>query len=107
MNKTNSLFERIKIGLVIGLLLGLTGCAGYWGEGYYGNTMMVSGPEPDMFLFGGNYDRGRDAHNYSHRGSESRRAAHPSGRQSHGTVHSSTVQSHGAAHPSGGQGGKR
>ncbi len=107
MNKAISLVERIKIGLVIGLVAILTGCAGYWTEGYYGDTMMVSEPEPDMFIFGGYYDRGRDAHNYSHRGSESRRVAHPSGMQSHGVAHSSTVQSHGAAHPSGEQRGKR
>ena len=55
MNKANSPVERIKIGLVIGLLATLTGCAGYWTEGYYGDTMMVSGPEPDMYLFGGDY----------------------------------------------------
>jgi len=107
MNKAISLVERIKVGLAIGSLLTLAGCAGYWTEDYYGDTMMVLGPEPDMFLFGGYYDRGRDAHNYSHRGSESRRVAHPSGRQSHGAVHSSTVQSYGAAHPSGEQRGKR
>ena len=97
INKTNDPLERIKIGLLIGLLVTLAGCAEYWGGGYYyGETVMVSEPEPDIFLFGGSYDRRRDAHNYSHRGSESRRVAH-----------SSTVQSHGAAYPSGEQRGKR
>ena len=32
--------------------------------------------EPDVYLFGGDYYRGRDAHNYSRRGFESRGAAH-------------------------------
>ena len=82
INKTNDPLERIKIGLLIGLLVTLAGCAGYWGGGYYyGETVMVSEPEPDMFLFGGYYDRGRDVRNYSHRGFESRRAAHPSSGQ--------------------------
>ena len=63
----------IKIGLVIGLLAVLMGCAGTWFEGYYVETL--PGPD-DMFLFGGDYYRGRDAHDYSHRGFESRRAAH-------------------------------
>jgi hypothetical protein len=35
--------------------------------------------EPDLFLFGGGYDRGRDVHGYSQRGAVSRGAAHPSG----------------------------
>ena len=78
MNKANGPVERVKIGLMIGLLATLTGCAGYWGGGYYyGDTMVVSEPGPDLFLFGGDYYRGRDAHNYSHRGSESRAVAHP------------------------------
>jgi hypothetical protein len=97
MNKANGPLERIKIGLLIGLLVTLTGCTGFLGEGYYGYPMV--GPEPDMFLFGGDYYRGRDAHNYSHRGSESRRVAHPGGGRG--------SESHGAAHPSDGQRGKR
>ena len=91
MNKANSPIERIKIGLLIGLLAVLTGCAGFLGGGYYyGDTVVVS--EPDLFLFGGDYYRGREMHNYSHRGSESRRAAHPSGGQSRVAVHPSGVQ---------------
>jgi hypothetical protein len=35
--------------------------------------------EPDVYLFGGGYDHGRDVHNYSHRGAESRGAAHSGG----------------------------
>jgi hypothetical protein len=101
MNKANGPVERIKIGLVIGLLTVLTGCAGYWGGGYYGDTVVVA--EPDMYLFGGGYDRGHDVHNYSHRGSESRGAAHSGG--SRAAAHSS--RSSAAAHSSGGQGGRR
>ena len=76
MNKAKGLVGRIKIGLVVGLLTALTGCAGYGGGPYYNEGVVV---EPDMYLFGGYYDSGRDAHNYSHRGSESRGAARPSG----------------------------
>jgi hypothetical protein len=87
MNKANGSVERFKIGLVIWLLTILTGCVGFWGGGYYYGDTMV-GPEPDMYLFGGDYYRGHDAHYYSHRGSESRGVAHPSGGQSRGSVHS-------------------
>ena len=33
-------------------------------------------PWPDVYLFGGGYDRGRDVHDYRRRGAESRGAAH-------------------------------
>jgi hypothetical protein len=65
---------RIKIGLVIGALLAVTGCVGYVHGGYYGDPVVV--PEPDMYLFGGVYYDGHDAHHYSQRGHESRGAAH-------------------------------
>jgi len=64
----------MKLRLAMVLLAALTGCAAYVGEGYYGNTVIV--PEPDQYLFGGVYYDGRDAHYYSHRGHESRGAAH-------------------------------
>ena len=76
MNKMNGLVDQIKIGLAIALLAALTGCMGWVGGGY-GGTVAV--PGPDLYLFGGGYDRGRDVHDYSHRGSESRAAAHPGG----------------------------
>jgi hypothetical protein len=76
MNKPNGPVERIKIGLVIGLLMALTGCVGYVRGGYYGDPVIV--PEPDQYLFIGDYHNGHDAYNYSHRGSESRGAAHSS-----------------------------
>jgi len=79
MNKVKRPVDLIKMGLVIALLVSSTGCAGYWGGGYYGRTVVVS--EPDEYLFGGEYYYGRDAYHYSHRGAESRRAAHSSGRQ--------------------------
>ena len=101
MNKANGPVEQIKIGLVIGLLTALAGCAGYGGGGYYGDTVVVS--EPDMYFWGGYYDNGRDMHNYSHRGSESRRASHPG--VSRGAAHPSV--SRGAAHPGGGKGERR
>ena len=92
MGKLKSQVDRIKIGLVIGLLVSLIGCGGYYGPGYYDGGVVVS--EPDVYLFGGGYDRGRDVHNYSHRGSVSRGAAHSGG-------------SHSAARSSGGKGGRR
>jgi len=76
MNKANGLVDRIKIGLGIAMLAALTGCVGVVGGGYGGEVVV---PGPDLFLFGGDYDRGHDAHDYSHRGSESRGAAHPGG----------------------------
>ena len=76
MNKTNSPVDLIKIGLGIALLAALTGCVGFVGGGYGGEVVV---PGPDLFLFGGGYDRGRDVHGYSDRGSVSRAAAHPSG----------------------------
>jgi hypothetical protein len=41
----------------------------------YGVEIVV--PGPDLFVFGGDFDRRRDAHEFSRRGSESRREAHP------------------------------
>ena len=81
MNKANGPVDLIKIGLGIALLAALTGCVGYVDGGYvgggYGDAVVVA--EPDVYLFGGGYDRGRDVHDYSRRGGESRAAAHPSG----------------------------
>jgi len=78
----NGLVDRIKIGLGIALLAALTGCVGYVDGGYvaggYGGAVVVA--EPDVYVFGGSYERGRDVHEYSHRGVESRAVAHPDGR---------------------------
>jgi len=76
MNKAKGPFDRIKIGLGIAVLAALMGCVGYV-DGGYGGAVVV--PGPDVYLFGGGYDRGREVHDYSHRGSESRAVAHPAG----------------------------
>jgi hypothetical protein len=76
MNQANGPINRIKIGLGVALLAALTGCVGYV-DGGYGGTVVV--PGPDVYLFGGGYERGRDVHDYSHRGVVSRAAAHPVG----------------------------
>ena len=78
MNKTNDPVNRIKIGLGIALLATLTGCVG-WVDGGGGYGGVVVAPEPDFYFFGGGYDRGRDVHGYSQRGSASRAVAHPGG----------------------------
>src|ERR1039458_10014343 len=74
MNKANALVDRIKIGLGVVLVVTLTGCVGYVDGGGYGGAVGV--PGADFYFFGGGYDRGRDVHGYSQRGSESRASAH-------------------------------
>lgn len=79
MNTANGLVERIKVGLGIALVAALTGCVGYV-DGGYGGTVVVPAPDvygPEVYVFGGGYERGREAHDYGHRGFESRAAAHP------------------------------
>lgn len=58
--KTSRPVDGIKIGAVIALLTTLTGCVGYVDGGYGGGAVVVGGP--DLYLFGGGYDRGRDVH---------------------------------------------
>jgi hypothetical protein len=92
-----------KMGLVIIFAVALTGCGAYVGGygdygGYGGGYDGDDGGGSDLFLFGGNYDRGGDVHNYSHRGSVSRSAASGGGGHvggSHG----------GGGHGGGGHGG--
>lgn len=74
MNKVNSPVDQIKIALGIAVLASLMGCVGYL-DGGYGGAVVV--PGPDVYLFGGSYERGRDVRDYSHRGVESRAVAHP------------------------------
>jgi hypothetical protein len=74
--KQNGPANQIKIGLVMALLAALTGCVGYVGADY-GGGVVVGGP--DVTIFGGGFERGRDVRGYSHRGFESRAAAHPGG----------------------------
>ena len=75
MNKARSPVDQIKIGLGIALLLvTLAGCVGYVDGGYYGGgyggTVVV--PAPDVYFWGGGYERGYDVRAYSQRGFESR-----------------------------------
>ncbi|HXC34814.1 MAG TPA: hypothetical protein VNV43_03010 [Candidatus Acidoferrales bacterium] len=71
--------QPVKVGLAIALVSALTtGCVGYVDGGYGGGVVVAQAPE--VVLFGGSYDRGRDVHSYSHRGSVSRAAAHPDDR---------------------------
>jgi hypothetical protein len=69
--------NRIKMGLGIALLAGLMGCVGYV-DGGYGGAVVV--PGPDVYFYGGGYERGHDVRAYSHRGVESRAVAHPASR---------------------------
>jgi hypothetical protein len=81
MNKAKGLVGRVTLALGIAVLAAtaLTGCLGFvGGGGDYGGEVVV--PEPDLVIFGGGYDRGRDVHDYSHRGHESREVAHPAAR---------------------------
>lgn len=76
MNKTNGAVDRIKIGLAVALVAVLTGCVGYVDGGYSGGAVVVA--DPDVYVFGGGYyGRGRDVHDFSHRGAVSRAVAHP------------------------------
>ena len=84
MNKAKGTVSRATTALGTALLTAtaLTGCVGWVGDGGDGGVVVVGEPgvivaEPDVVLFGGGYDRGRDVHDYSHRGSESRAVAHP------------------------------
>lgn len=73
---TKTLADRIKIGLAVAALTALTGCVGWvGGGGGYGEVVVA--PEPDVYLFGGGHERGRDVRDYSHRGAESHAVAHP------------------------------
>jgi hypothetical protein len=107
MNKANGPVDQIKIGLGIALVATLTGCVGWVdGGGGYGGAVVVA--EPDIYLFGGGYERGRDVHGYSDRGSASRAVAHPSGGGQGSRPAPSRPATSSPAHSGGGgQGGKR
>jgi hypothetical protein len=75
--------------LGIALLATMTGCAGYvedegeyyddqgyYDQGYYGEGY-YDGGGPDIYVFGGRYERGHDVRRFARRGLESRAAAHP------------------------------
>ncbi len=59
VNDANSPVDLIRTGLGIALLAALMGCVGYVG-GHYGGAVVV--PGPDVYVFGGGYERGRDVH---------------------------------------------
>jgi hypothetical protein len=85
MNKSNSLGSRVALGFGVVLLVASVGCIVPVGGGGYGGEVVA--PGPDVVLFGGGYDRGRDVHAYSQRGFASRAAVHPGG--GHAVAHSS------------------
>ena len=64
------------IAMTVLFLTTVTGCVGFVDGGGGGGVVVA---EPDFWLFGGGYDRGYDAHGYSHRGSASWGAAHGGG----------------------------
>lgn len=74
MNTMNGPVDRTKLGMGALLVAGLMGCVGYVNGGYGGAVLV---PGPDIYVFGGGYERGRDVHAFSQRGYESRGAAHP------------------------------
>jgi hypothetical protein len=84
MNKTKGAFDQIKLGLGVALLVISTGCIVPVGGDYGGGGVVVAPGPPDLFLFGGGYDRGRDVHTYSQRGFASRVVAHGGGGGGHG-----------------------
>ena len=69
MNKAKGPVDRIKLGLGIVLVAVVTGCVGYVGGGYGGAVVV---PAPDVYFWGGGYERGYDVHAYSQRGYGSR-----------------------------------
>jgi hypothetical protein len=70
--------ELIAIGVAIVLMATLVGCVGYV-DGGYGGAVVVGGPE--VTVFGGGFERGREVHEYSRRGGDSRAAGHSGGRE--------------------------
>jgi len=71
----------LKIGLGIAIMAAFTGCVGFVGGDGGGGDVVVD-PGPDAYFFGGGYERGRDVHDYSNRGFQSRAVAHPEMRSS-------------------------
>jgi hypothetical protein len=63
----------LAVGVIIVTVV--TGCVGYVGPD--GGGVVVPGPE--VTVFGGGFERGRDVHVYSHRGYVSRGFAHGGG----------------------------
>jgi hypothetical protein len=77
-------FTILLLGLIVFLCFSTISRAqpvvcGSYGSGCYYNNGCFCNDVGEGYLFGGDYDRGRDVHNYSHRGFESRGAAHSGG----------------------------
>jgi len=62
----------LKISLAMAVLAFSAGCVGYAGGGYDYVGGPYVGPAPEVTFYGGFYGRGRDVHEFSHRGFESR-----------------------------------
>ena len=78
--RLSMLYDSVAVVVMGGAFLfmvAFTECVGYVDGGGGGGAVVVSGP--DLFLFGGGYDHGHDERGYSHRGYESRSAAHGHG----------------------------
>jgi hypothetical protein len=94
---------RIRIGLGLGLVAALTGCVGYV-DGGYGAAAVV--PAPDLYFYGGSFERGREVHDYSHRGFESRAVAgreHPVVRSPERRQQPARPNASSSSHPDGGR----
>ena len=71
------LYDSVALTMMAGafmFLVAFTGCVGYVDGGGYGGAVIA--PVPDLYIFGGGYDRGYDEQRYSHRGFESRSGFH-------------------------------
>lgn len=62
--------------LCVAFFIIFTGCVGYVGPDGGGGVYVAPPAPPNVVIFGGDYDRARDVHVYSHRGYQSRAAAH-------------------------------
>jgi hypothetical protein len=73
----------LRLGLGVAFLSTMLGCVGYVDGGYggYVGPDVVVAPDPGVVFWGGGggWDRGHDAHAFSHRGSVSRGIAHGGG----------------------------
>lgn len=80
MNRAKFCNDLLKFGAGTLLVASLTGCVGYVdGGGAVGYVAPVFVPVPEVYIYGGGYERGHDVHIYSERGHESRGFAHPGG----------------------------
>jgi hypothetical protein len=102
--KKEWIFGELITALRIALLAGVTGCVGYV-DGGYGGAVVV--PAPDLYFYGGSYERGREVRDYSHRGFESRAVAHPADRRQEGRPALTRPGPYSPAHSGGGEPDRR